>query len=120
MQFGAPRNTGAVKDATLTLGAGSNFGERLASSQLLFPGAGDQQIYKPDKNDWAIRFGFSYDLLGGARTVLRGAYGIFYDRPFDNLWQNVRTNNFTLLNFDLPARATNYLGPVSDVLKTQN
>jgi Carboxypeptidase regulatory-like domain/TonB-dependent Receptor Plug Domain len=116
-QYGAPRNTGPVKDATLTLGQGSNFGQRLASARLVYPGPGDQQIYKPDKNDWAIRFGFSYDLLGNGRTLVRGAYGIFYDRPYDNLWQNVRTNNFTLPSFALPPATTNYLAPVSEELK---
>src|SRR5262249_8063449 len=118
-QYGAPRNTGPVKDAVIEFGNGANFGERLASAQLVYPGAGDQQLYKPDKNDWAARFGFSYDLLGNARTLVRGAYGLFYDRPYDNLWQNLRTNNFTLPTFNLPAgRTTNYLQPVSEALKT--
>jgi hypothetical protein len=116
-QFGAPRNTGAVKDATLELGKGSSLAGRLANSKMVYPGPGDQQLYQPDKNDWALRFGFSYDLLGNARTLVRGAYGIFYDRPFDNLWQNVRTNNFALPSFNLTG-TTNYLAPVSEQLKT--
>src|SRR5439155_15305398 len=118
-QYGAPRNTGAAKDATLELGKGANLGEGLSKSRMVYPGAGDQQLYHPDQNDWAIRFGFSYDLRGNARTLVRGAYGVFYDRPYDNLWQNVRTNNFTLPSFNLTG-ATNYLTPVPDVLKTLN
>src|SRR5262249_17006886 len=116
-QYGAPRNTGAVKDATLQLGDGSNFGQRLASFKGVYPGGGDQRIYKPDKNDWAVRFGFSYDLCGNARTLVRGAYGVFYDRPYDNLWQNVRTNNFVLPTFALTAQTQNYLTPVPEQLK---
>jgi hypothetical protein len=116
-QYGAPRNTGAVKDATVNLGTGSNFGQRLATAQLAYPGPGDQQLYKPDKNDWAGRFGFSYDLLGNARTLLRGAYGIFYDRPYDNLWQNLRTNNFVLPTFAVTPRTANYLTPIPEQLK---
>jgi hypothetical protein len=116
-QYGAPRNTGPVKDTVLALGAGSNLGERLASSRLEFPGAGDQQLYRPDKNNFAGRFGFSYDLLGNARTLVRGAYGVFYDRPFDNMWQNVRTNNFALASFPLLTASTrNYLSPISEQL----
>ena len=106
-----------MKDAALDLGKGSNFGERLASAKVVYPGQGDQQLYKPDANDWAGRFGFSYDLLGNARTLVRGAYGIFYDRPYDNLWQNLRTNNFVLPSFSLTTRNANYLGPVSEQLK---
>ena len=120
-QYGAPRNTGAVKDTTVNLGRGANFGERLATAQLVYPGAGDQELYNPDKNDWAGRFGFSYDLLGNARTLLRGAYGIFYDRPYDNLWQNLRTNNFVLPTFAYPSNTTvNYLTPVVEQLKNFN
>src|SRR5260221_162982 len=116
-QYGAPRNVGAAKDATLELGKGASLGEGLSKSRMVYPGAGDQQLYQPDQNDWAIRFGFSYDLLGNARTLVRGAYGIFYDRPYDNLWQNVRTNNFILPSFGLTG-TVNYLAPVSEALKT--
>jgi hypothetical protein len=115
-QYGAPSNTGAAKDAVVQLGAGQNFGQRLATAQLVYPGPGDEQLYKADHNGWAPRIGFSYDLLGNARTLVRGAYGLFYDRPYDNLWQNVRTNNFVLPTFPLSG-TVNYLAPVSQELK---
>ena len=37
----------------------------------------DQALIKPDKNNFAPRFGFAYSLT--PKTVLRGAYGIFYN-----------------------------------------
>src|SRR5262249_27555511 len=43
--------------------------------------AGLARLYEPDYNNVAPRFGFAYDLTGRARTILRGAYGIYYDTP---------------------------------------
>jgi hypothetical protein len=114
--YGAPSNVGSVKDNLLQLGAGGSFGQRLASATITFPGPGDQQIYASDSRNWAPRFGFAYDLTGHGRTSLRGGYGIFYDRPFDNLWQNVRSNNFYVPLITLTG-VVNYLTPVSTMLQ---
>jgi hypothetical protein len=40
-----------------------------------------QQGFPRDTNNWAPRFGFAYDVFGNAKTVVRGAIGIFYDHP---------------------------------------
>jgi outer membrane receptor protein involved in Fe transport len=45
--FGAPRNTGAVKDLVVQFGAGDNFAQRLAGAKLTLPGPGDQQVFQP-------------------------------------------------------------------------
>ncbi|MGI8555132.1 MAG: hypothetical protein ACR2LT_02095, partial [Pyrinomonadaceae bacterium] len=34
-----------------------------------------------DKNNFAPRFGFAYDVFGTSKTVVRGAIGLFYDHP---------------------------------------
>lgn len=119
-RFGAPSDTGAVKDALVELGSGSDFTQRLASATLQIPGGGNEQIYGADNGDWAPRFGFSYDLSGTRftgkdRTVLRGGFGMFYDRPFDNLWQDVSANNISLPLYSVSG-TTNYLQPISAVL----
>jgi hypothetical protein len=118
--FGAPRNTGAVKDPLLTLGSGADIRERVATADFASPPSGDQQIFDEDGNDVAVRFGFSYALERDAKTLLRGAYGVFYDRPFDNLWQNVRNNRFVLppgFNYNAEAGGNRaYLAPIADVL----
>ena len=69
--------------------------QRISTARLTFPGAGGE-IYSPDRNDWAGRVGISYRAIGPDKLVLRGAFGTFYDRIFDNAWLNVRNNNVAL------------------------
>lgn len=114
--YGAPVNTGPVKDGMIQLGSGADFSQRLVSAKLNFPHGGNQQMYSSDNNDWAARVGFSYSLQQNSKTVLRGAYGIFYDRPFDNLWQNFRNNNVLVGFFPISSDRTDFLAPVATLL----
>jgi hypothetical protein len=105
--YGAPQNGGPVKDALVQLGSGDNFAVSLANMSLLPPPAsGNQQLYAADNLDFSVRTGFAYSLLHNARAVLRGGYGIYYDAPFDNLWQTLRNNNVVL------ASDTSFNGPI--------
>jgi len=40
-----------------------------------------RQGFPRDKNNWAPRIGFAWDINNDAKTVVRGAFGIFYDHP---------------------------------------
>jgi hypothetical protein len=44
-------------------------------------------IFKKDWKDFAPRIGFAYDLFGDNKTIMRGAYGIFYSFPEGLLYQ---------------------------------
>jgi hypothetical protein len=53
-----------------------------APTGLLYPGdpgTPGPGMLAPDKNNFAPRFGFSWDVLGNAKFVMRGGAGIFYD-----------------------------------------
>jgi Carboxypeptidase regulatory-like domain/TonB dependent receptor len=42
---------------------------------------GVQQGFPRDKNNFAPRVGFAWDITGDGKTVLRASYGLFYDHP---------------------------------------
>jgi hypothetical protein len=43
------------------------------------PGTPNRGLTYPDRNNFAPRFGFAWDVLGKAKLVMRGGFGIFYD-----------------------------------------
>ena len=43
------------------------------------PGTPNRGLVYPDRNNFAPRFGFAWDMLGNAKLVMRGGFGIFYD-----------------------------------------
>jgi hypothetical protein len=114
--YGGPQNTGPVKDALVQLGSGVGLAQELVGASLVEPsGSGDQQLFR-SSNDFEVRSGAAYDLFGTGRTLLRGAFGTFYDPPFDNLWENVRNNGIVLPVIPLTSGPVNFLAPVSSVL----
>ncbi len=59
-------------------------------------------MWKTNNHDFGPRFGFAYDIFGNHRTAIRGGFGIFYDRIFDNVWSNGAWNPpfYGLLDLD--------------------
>ena len=49
-------------------------------------------IYEFKKNSWQPRVGMAYDLSGNGNTVLRSAFGMYYDQPLVGIFEQ---NSFT-------------------------
>ena len=105
--FGAPVNVGNTKDVAFANGA------------LVFPAGGDQPLFGSDDRNFGVRLGASYSPTES--LVIRAAYGIFFDHPFDNLWQTVRNNAIFFSLNSLPAAFRDYLGtPARQALALQS
>lgn len=50
------------------------------------------EIWNKDTNNFAPRFGLAWDVRGNSRTVVRLGGGVFYDRMWNNLFENIRFN----------------------------
>ncbi len=85
---GVPLNSAGI----LSQGSG-----RLNSLRMVPVGPGrDFAMYAADRNNLAPRAGFAWRWT--ERTVVRGSYGIFYDRIFNNVFGNARNSApYTLL-----------------------
>ncbi len=97
------------RNLTLTLGLryqldgvpyeeGANFSNLLGdptagpvTMTIVGPGTG-HQIYASDYSNVEPRVGFSWDPKGEGKMAVRGAFGIFHDRVFGNLFGNARGN----------------------------
>ncbi len=106
-RYGGPSNSGSVPDAIVELQAGA----KIWQSNALVVTTKSGELYRSD-NNWAARFGISYDLFGTGRTIARGGYGLFNDHPFDNLWQLIRNNSLEAPLFPVSG-PLNYLAPVA-------
>ncbi len=58
--------------------------------------SGTSTIWDRDLNNFGPRLGFSYDALGNQKLVLRGGFGIGYDRLYNNVYENIRFKRASL------------------------
>lgn len=104
----------------LTLSAGLRYDlEVIPLREVDNPEFSDPSDYPVDKNNVAPRVGFSYDWGGDSRMVVRGGYGLFYDKTHFELItaiisSGVYSDSFTAL---FPANAADP-GPSSGQFPT--
>jgi len=49
-------------------------------------------IWNKDTNNFGPRVGFAWDMLGNSKLVLRAGWGTFFDRLYNNVFENIRFN----------------------------
>jgi len=91
---GAPRVVGNPLPEVV-LGQGTDIQTRIASASLQFDPR-DNRIYDPPNPNIAARAGFAFNPSTRSDLAIRGGYGIYYDRPFDNIWLDVQSNGWAL------------------------
>jgi hypothetical protein len=52
----------------------------------------NHDLWNKDLNNFGPRFGFSWDTMGNQKMVVRGGFGINYDRLYNNIFENIRFN----------------------------
>ncbi len=100
------------------LGFGESLSQQVNGARLISPSNGGASVYSSRSASWAIRQGISWSLNAKATTVVRAAYGIFHDRPFDNVWLNSLYNGSVIADAGVGIKQIDYLEPGSKLLNS--
>jgi hypothetical protein len=60
-----------------------------------------EKVHNVDADNFGPRLGFAWDIRGNAQTVLRGGYGIFYNRELPASWGSPHANTFPTQSADV-------------------
>jgi hypothetical protein len=120
--YGVQHNKNPNLDSNFYFGTGGTLQEQIANGTAQIAGSSPVGgLWKPDKNNFAPRVGFAWDVRGDGKMSLRGGYGMAYERNFGNVTFNIIQNppNYLVLSLTAPTDiptlpiTTNNFGPLS-------